>query len=150
MKTMKNIINYFMIWIVVALVIHFWKIGYYTYAPVSAFIDYQKIELLDHKQWQPIQVLHSIRNSRKTLEWDYLFKTYCKCDDWDWKTNSSWFYHEPAILLEKTKELKTIKVDMDFPYTLPLWECKTVINVKLNINWVIRELENFETYFKVY
>ena len=146
---MKKFINYiawawlFWFWIMILSIIS--RIMFFTFMPVSYWIEYSSIKMLDLQHWEKVQIIHTIRNSRIETVWHYITNTFC-----NWKTNSKWNTVSPWIILNKTNWPKTIIIELNLPYKLPIWHCNTEISVDIEVwHWYHRDLF-FSTEFYVY
>ena len=83
---MKKFINYiswawlFGFCIIILSII--WRIMFFTFMPISYWIEYSSIKMLDLEQGEKIQIIHTIRNSRIETIWHYITTTSC-----NWSTS---------------------------------------------------------------
>lgn len=141
---MKKIINFLLSWILFTILVLLCKDLWFRFAPLSFWIEYESITLFDKKQWDEKQLLHSIRYSKQNTIWNYTYKTYC-----NWRTDTSWIFSTTDVLLQKTDKLTTVIVDLDIPYSLPVWQCITYIFINIDIwKWYSRDII-FKTEYQV-
>jgi hypothetical protein len=141
---MKGKIKYMIIFGVIFTILPIlWKFLFYTFVPITYFIEFNKLDFQDYKQWDNIQVLYSYRDSKFDTIWDFYYKVYCNK-----MTNPEWVYNTPDILLERTDWEKIIKVHMPIVLDLPKWNCRIEADITIKVEWYTK-YEHLTDYFVI-
>jgi len=138
-KVISNILNIILwsiIWLMWVIISPYIRGIYYQYMPIETFIYYQKFDVQNYIKSDKIEFIYAYRNSKIWTIWDFYFKTFC-----NWISDNDWNWKNIWVVLNKTDWLQKIVIQTKANQVLPVWKCTIYTNIKININWYIREID---------